>query len=279
MSKDQYAIIGKNVTKNARSPKLWNKVFENLGMPHRMGSIDLELTNAKHFQSFVSKNPQIKGYAIAYPNKIYVAELLYPNLPYFLGVNVVRNDLNVLTGMNTDGDGAIEVLQTDSNINFVSLIDEFHFFIYGTGSTARSFQNRLLKFGVKSQSIVFITTRNSHEDKIEGSSVRNNDTDFSEAKKKIILVNATPLGSIIFPDEVPFNIERIKQFKDRIQLIFDFNYGVKNSGPALIAQKNSVEYIDGTLMNLYQAAYSFRFATSLEINLDINQIFTIMREL
>ena len=56
MSKDQYAIIGKNVTKNARSPKLWNKVFENLGMPHRMGSIDLELTNAKHFQSFVSKN-------------------------------------------------------------------------------------------------------------------------------------------------------------------------------------------------------------------------------
>lgn len=278
MNKCQYVIIGQNVSKNAKSPKLWNKVFEHLRMPHRMGSIDLELISATQFKSFVSENPHIKGYAIAYPNKIYVAELLYPNLPNLIGVNVVRNDSGSLTGINTDGDGAIEALQVGGQLNLSSLINEFDFFIYGTGSTARSFQNTLLKYGGKSESIVFITTKNLRVDKIKGSKLSTYDIDFSEAKKKIILVNATPLGSNMSSDSAPFSNEQIKKFRSKIQIIFDFNYGVKTSGPALIAQKNSVEYLDGTLMNLYQAAHSFAFATYPEYDIDINQIFTIMSE-
>ena len=41
------AIIGKNPSKGARSPKLWNKVFNFYGHPLKMIPLDIDESNLK----------------------------------------------------------------------------------------------------------------------------------------------------------------------------------------------------------------------------------------
>lgn len=277
MKNFDYLIIGKGVTKNARSPKLWNKVFESLGAVSRMGSIDLELSNALDFQNFVTGIPQVRGLAIAFPNKFYVESLLFPNEPHPVGVNVVRIEGTTLTGMNFDGIGALESLIINSWLGFDALNNNFQFLIFGMGSTARSFRKALIEKGFHAQSVTLVSSRESFDGEIAESwplSVLDN---YNRSSKRVILVNATPLGSIAFPSSTPFDNKLVEQLKGKLELVFDFNYGVKNSGSEKFARENKLKYFDGTLMNLCQAAHSFKFATGSGFDIEVKEIISIMK--
>ena len=277
MKKFDYLIVGKSVSKNARSPQLWNKVFENLGVVERMGSFDLELKSATDFQNFVKAIPHVKGLAIAFPNKFHVESLLFPDKTYPVGINVVRIEGTTLTGMNFDGVGALESLLINTGQSFDALINDFQFVVFGTGSTAHSFQKALVDSGLGTESVVLVSSRNSFDDGIAKIRLFNSQHNSNGSSKRIILINATPLGSVAYSNSTPFGNKLVEQLKGRLEIVFDFNYGVKNSGPEMWASENAVKYFNGTLMNLFQAAHSFKFATGSEFDLEVEQIVGIMK--
>ena len=278
MKNPDYLIIGKDVSKNARSPLLWNRVFEKLGSPHRMGALNLELSGAEDFQKFIQANPHLRGLAVGYPNKFYVESFLDPRKAFSLGVNVVRLKDGDAEGENFDGVGAFGSLLSHLERKEDFSLNNYKFYIFGTGSTARSFQRILIAEGIKHELVEFISSRNLTHDKIQGSNTLHQKNVKSNEGTPSILVNATPLGSKLFPNLSPFNHNLLHNLGNTVRLVFDFNYGVSDSGPFQFARKNQIEYLDGLSMNLIQAAHSFDFATFSTHRLGITQILEIMKE-
>ncbi len=278
MKNPDYLIIGKDVSKNARSPLLWNRVFEKLGSASRMGTFDLELNGPSDFQKFIHDRPHLRGLAIGYPNKFHVETQLSGELNYRLGFNVVRIKGNDATGMNFDGVGAVESLLSQISKSKYSLLAEYRFFIFGTGSTARSFQKVLMERGVDPGLVEFISSKREAAGLLQRSKVSHQETVKVQTSRPSIVVNATPLGSKALPDLSPFQINFLQRFEDTLALVFDFNYGVANSGPALAAKSFQVAYLDGFWMNLFQAAHSFDYATFSYLGLRIDEILELMKE-
>ena len=278
MKNPDYLIIGKNVSKNARSPLLWNRVFEKLGSPHRMGSLDLELSGPEDFQRFIEVNPLLRGLAVGYPNKFHVESFLDPRNAFSQGINAVRLKDGKAEGKNFDGVGAFGSLLSHWECNENTSLTNCKFYIFGTGSTARSFQSTLIKEGVKHESVEFISSRDCAHDKIQGSYIQHQKNVKSNESIPSILVNATPLGSKSLPNLSPFSHDLLNNLGNRVRLVFDFNYGVTESGPSKFACENRIKYLDGILMNLIQAAHSFDFATFSHHGLRTTQILEIMKE-
>ena len=278
MKNPDYLIIGKDVSKNARSPLLWNRVFEKLGSPHRMGSLDLELSGPKDFQKFIEANPLLRGLAVGYPNKLHVESFLDPRNTFSQGINAVRLKDGKAEGKNFDGVGAFGSLLSHWERNENSALRNCKFYIFGTGSTARSFQSTLIKEGVKHESVEFISSRDCAHDRIQGSHTQHLKNVKSNESLPSILVNATPLGSKSLPNLSPFSHNLLHNLGNTVRLVFDFNYGVSESGPSKFSSENRIRYLDGLSMNLMQAAHSFDFVTFSYHGLGTTQILEIMKE-
>jgi shikimate 5-dehydrogenase len=191
---------------------------------------------------------------------------------------VIRINGNDAAGMNFDGVGAVESLMSKSAIGYDFLHKRYRFYIFGTGSTARSFQRVLIDRGVHPELVEFVSSKGETAGLLQGSKVSNLKTFEVQASMPSIVVNATPLGSKAFPDHSPFQMNFLQSLEDTLELVFDFNYGVADSGPALAAERVKVAYFDGFWMNLFQAAHSFDYATFSNLELNIDQILELMKE-
>ena len=110
---DQYAaIIGEYPSKGARSPKLWNAVFESEKRNCKMLPLDVKKENIINLLNDLNNDKEFIGGAIAVPYKEVVAKWLGDNItPEAKKIGAVnclyRNSEGVLHGTNTDGEASL----------------------------------------------------------------------------------------------------------------------------------------------------------------------------
>jgi len=110
---DKYAaIIGENPSQGARSPKLWNAVFDDSELNYLMVPFDVTKDNIKRLLDDLNSDKEFIGGAIAVPYKEVIAEWLGDNITpeakKIGAVNCLFRDADgKLQGTNTDGEASL----------------------------------------------------------------------------------------------------------------------------------------------------------------------------
>lgn len=107
-------ILGESPSATAKSPKLWNAAYNELGMNFAYAAFDVKPDNLMQFFSAARHVEELRGFSITMPYKIKALEHLdeLEDKARVIGaVNLVVKDANCrLKGYNTDGSGGIESL-------------------------------------------------------------------------------------------------------------------------------------------------------------------------
>jgi shikimate dehydrogenase len=107
------AIIGECPSKGARSPLLWNAVFEAEGMATRMVPLDIPAANLGDLVAALKADAAFVGGAVTMPHKALILPYLDrvdPLAQRIGAVNALYRDGSALVGTNTDGAGALASL-------------------------------------------------------------------------------------------------------------------------------------------------------------------------
>ncbi len=113
MSGSYTAILGLSPSRAARSPALWNAVFEAEGIDCRFHPMDVEEADLARLVAALRADPRFLGGSVAVPHKSAIVPLLdrvEPAAARIGAVNVVYRDGATLVGANTDGAGALSCL-------------------------------------------------------------------------------------------------------------------------------------------------------------------------
>lgn len=255
------AIIGASPSKGARSPLLWNAVYQEQGINCEMLPLDVSASQLPSLLSWLDSNANFLGGAVAVPYKEAVAqwlktERLDSSAQGILAVNALsRSDSGQLIGANTDGLAAAKLL------NELGLCRTDRVLMFGFGGAAKAVAKSILP----NVASLTVATR-SFDTPMSMSLARQlgitliNPLDCDETLKQVtVLINGTVLGSA--PDHVnatplPANATKLAQ---RVKLAFDVVYQPENTAflqsmPAGITRNN------GSQMNLLQAVYGFHLA-------------------
>ena len=73
-------IIGRNPSKTARSPILWNKAFKNFNLNLKMIPIDVKKENLKYLIEFLKNNKKFLGGSVTIPYKSELIDFLEGNI-------------------------------------------------------------------------------------------------------------------------------------------------------------------------------------------------------
>jgi shikimate dehydrogenase len=137
-STNKYAvIIGESPSQGARSPLLWNAVFQNKGMDCLMYPFDVKPENIESLVAELRKDERFVGGACTMPYKQTILPLLdelEPEAEKIGAVNCIYRKGAKLIGANTDGAGAIPKLSDIINDNF----NDKNVLLMGLGGAGRS---------------------------------------------------------------------------------------------------------------------------------------------
>ena len=109
-------IIGRNPSKTARSPILWNKAFKNFNLNLKMIPIDVKKENLKYLIEFLKNNKKFLGGSVTIPYKSELIDFLEGNISdeaNKIGAinSLFRKKNNKLYGTNTDGEASVEAFK------------------------------------------------------------------------------------------------------------------------------------------------------------------------
>lgn len=204
----------------------------------------------------------IRGASITLPHKttaIKYLDCLDPLAEEIGAVNTIVNDEGVLTGYNTDGDGALQALEEVTSLGGKKAI------LIGSGGAASAIAVGLKKNGVK------LVVLNRTEDKAKKLAKQVNAEDSGSLEKLSliasadILINATSVGmwhqasQSIIPQRLLHN-----------QLtVFDTVYNPKETRLLIEAREKGCAIVYGYKMLLYQAARQFELFTGRQAPLKV----------
>jgi shikimate dehydrogenase len=254
-------IIGARPSRGARSPRLWNAVYQALGRDCRMLPCDVSAEQLPSLLAWLDEQPAFVGGAVAVPHKQTVAhwlgtERLDPSAQGILAVNALSRDAQgQLRGANTDGLAAAQVLKEAG----LSATDRV--LVFGFGGAAKALVNALRGHVAR----VTVATR-AFDDagavelaRWMGVELIAPTASGEALEQATVLVNGTVLGAA--PDHLgasplPADFEhRVR----RLKLAFDVVYqpadtAFLNRMPAGIVRRG------GARMNLLQAVRGFQLA-------------------
>ena len=191
-------IIGQKPSRGARSPKLWNAVFKSEDRNCRMLPLDVKEENVINLLNHLNNDNNFIGGAIAIPYKEVVAQWLGDNITIEAkqigAVNCLyRNSYGLLSGTNTDGDGAIHSLKKLGSIR------NKNFLVLGTGGTSLSVSSYLNKYVNKNENLLLAGRKTSRlklfKKKFNCSTCLIKDL-IENIKKYDFVINCTDVGSI-----------------------------------------------------------------------------------
>lgn len=204
----------------------------------------------------------IRGASITLPHKKSAIEYL-DKINSLAGeiraINTVVNNDGILTGYNTDGDGALQALEE------VTTIDGKRAVLIGSGGAASAIAVGLKKKGVK------LVVLNRTEDKARRLAERVGAEDFGNLEKLSlvatadILINATPVGMWPKTDEslIP------KRLLHNRLTVLDSVYNPKETKLLAEARERGCAIVYGYKMLLYQAARQFELFTGRQAPLEV----------
>jgi shikimate dehydrogenase len=199
----------------------------------------------------------IRGASITIPHKtsaIKYLDRLDPLAEKIGAVNTIVNDDGVLTGYNTDGDGALQALEEVTTLSAKKTV------LIGGGGAASAIAVGLKAKGVK------LVVLNRTEAKASNLAKKVNASGFgglnrlSEITSADILINATPVGMLPKTDQSII----LKELLHDGLTVFDIVYNPKETRLLIEARERGCNIVYGYKMFLYQAARQFELFTGLK---------------
>ena len=263
---DKYAaIIGKCPSKGARSPLLWNAVFEHTQNNCKMLPLDVKEKNIIPLLDYLNSEKDFIGGAVTVPYKEVVAKWLENNITdeakQIGAVNCLfRNSDGLLFGTNTDGEAALLTYK-----NHYGSLAKKSVMILGCGGAGKA----LASFFSSSSKSTLIISR-SKSDESYAKKIHADWASWDDMDKYIldidIIINCTSIG---FGDQVlnsPLSEAQILKMK-KSGVIFDIIYQPLKSELLKRAKKIGISTLNGLTMNLEQAVLAFAYC-SKEKSLD-----------
>jgi shikimate dehydrogenase len=204
----------------------------------------------------------IRGASITLPHKtsaIKYLDRIDPLAEEIGAVNTIVNDEGVLTGYNTDGDGALQALEEVTTLGGKKAA------LIGSGGAASAIAVGFKKKGVK------LVILNRTEDKARELATKVNADSFGSLEKlpeissADILINATSVG--MWP-EINQSVVPEDLLHNRLT-VFDTVYNPKETKLLAEARERGCAIVYGYKMLLYQAAMQFELFTGLKAPLPV----------
>ena len=265
---DKYAaIIGENPSNGARSPKLWNTVFDNDGLNYSMVPLDVTKDKIIELLNDLSRDEYFIGGAIAVPYKETVSkwlgENITPEAKKIGAVNCLYRDANgKLQGTNTDGEASLITFE-----NKFESLESKSVMILGVGGAGKAVASY---FATSANSTIIISR--SKEGKEYADKINARWGNWSQIDDHIdtvdVVVNCTSVG---FGDQEmasPLSEEQIANLK-KSTIVFDIIYQPVKTKLLEIADKSGISTLNGLEMNLEQAVLAYQYAVKPNKGLDV----------
>jgi len=264
---DKYAaIIGEAPSNGARSPKLWNAVFNNSGLNYSMIPLDVSRHKITDLLNNLSQDKDFIGGAIAIPYKEVVADWLGENISNEAekigAVNCLYRDVNgILRGTNTDGEASLITFSKQ-----FGTLKSKSIMILGSGGAGKAVA---AYFSTQSRSTVIASRSKKgkrYADKIGVDWVYWNQIDDIISTIDIV-INCTSVGFGDQEAQTPLSETQIKTLKNKA-IVFDIIYQPLKTQLLAIADEIGLCTLNGLEMNLEQAVLAYQYAVKSNNNLD-----------
>jgi shikimate dehydrogenase len=246
-------LIGEPVA-HSLSPLIHNAGYKALGINYAYVSF-----RVKDIRRAVEglRGLGIRGASVTIPHKVSAIKYLDkldPLAEKIGAVNTIVNDDGILTGYNTDGDGALQALEAVTTLKGKKAV------LIGAGGGALA-----IAFGLKVKGVRLVVLnrtgakarRLAAKVSAEDSGGLNKLTEISSAD---ILINATPVG--MWP-EVSQSIIPQDLLHNKLT-VFDIVYNPRETRLLIEARERGCAVVHGYKMLLYQAARQFELFTGLK---------------
>jgi len=246
-------LIGDPV-EHSLSPLIHNAGYQALGINYAY--VSFRVSDIKQAIEGI-RGLGIRGASVTIPHKtsaIKYIDQVTPPAEEIGAINTIVNDDGVLTGYNTDGDGALQALEEMTTLKGKKAV------LIGSGGAALAIACGLKTGGVK---LVVLNRTEEKAGKLaervnaEGSGGLDRLSEISSAD---ILINATPLGmspktnQSIIPKDLLHN---------RLT-VFDIVYNPRETRLLIEAREKGCAVVYGYKMLLYQAVKQFELFTGLK---------------
>jgi shikimate dehydrogenase len=260
------AIIGENPSNGARSPKLWNAVFDKNGLNYSMVPLDVTRDKIIDLLINLSQDDDFIGGAIAVPYKEVVAEWLGENITSEAkkigAVNCLYRDANgILQGTNTDGEASLIIFKD----KFESL-ESKSVMILGVGGAGKAVASY---FATSANSTIIISRSKEGRKYADKINVKwGNWSQINDIIDTIdVVVNCTSVGFGDQEMQSPLSEEHIENLK-KSTIVFDIIYQPLKTKLLEIADNNGISIFNGLEMNLEQAVLAYQYAVKSNNSLD-----------
>lgn len=267
-------IVGTKPSLGARSPKLWNKVYEYEEKNIRMVPLDVKEEKLEQLFKYLREDKHCLGGAVAVPYKEKVYNLLKKNVKeeinsigavncfYRLPSGFLIDDF---TGTNTDGEAALEPIREQ-----LSESQKLKIGLLGFGGAGKAILSFLLRDFKKHEIYLFNRSPANIKDGLYSYFL-------SDLEKYLphfdILINTTSLGHAENPNDTPISKNLLTKAKKTI-LVYDIIYDPVKTTLLKISDQLGLKNINGLRMNLTQAVLAFSYTN--QTNLPIKEIYKIM---
>jgi shikimate dehydrogenase len=266
--KDYFAaIIGVSPSKGARSPSLWNYVFEHFKNSIKMIPFDVSAESITILMDVLYKDPKFIGGAIAVPYKEVVAMSpvikLSDEAKLIGAVNALYRNGGDLIATNTDGEAAIRALEKE-----VGFLNGKKALVIGLGGVGKAVAV-YMKSAVGSSGVVYVTNRSINSKGYARASSLEwvSYDDFDGLLPNIdILVNCTTLGSVEMFGFSPVSIEQLKLLSNT-SVVYDVIYNPVKTKLIILAESLGLKTLNGSEMNIEQAALALHKTCAADISL------------
>jgi len=263
-------IIGKKPSEGARSPKLWNKVYDFEEKKAQMIPLDVREDKLEQVFNYLKEDKQCLGGAVAVPYKEKIFNLIKDNVGEEIrtigAVNCFhrpanRSLINEFTGTNTDGEAALEPIRqqlTESQNLTIGLL--------GFGGAGKAILAFLLRdFEGKHKVCLFnrnlLHKKDAKKNELYSYTFNDLDTFIPHID---LLINATSVGHVESIHKTPVPAKLLAKAKKSL-IVYDIIYDPIKTMLLKDSEELGLKTINGLRMNLIQAvlAYGYTNPTSL----------------
>ncbi len=265
------AIIGKNPSKGARSPLLWNAAFNAHGIPATMIALDVRAEMLSDLLESLNEDQYCIGGAVAAPYKELVAKWLDTRVTESAleigSVNSLYRDENgELIGTNTDGEAALA-----SFIETFGAVGDKKILVLGFGGAGKAVvsyfsraQERPGQLYVGARTVVNLENYSENTTHLPWSEIEDKISEFD------VLINCTPLGGNEMVSYSPISEKSIENLKSDA-IIFDIIYQPMKTLLLKYCERRGLKTLNGSKMNFEQAVLAFEYALRGEARTDVTR--------
>lgn len=269
--KTQFCAIIGNPVSHSLSPAIHNAAFDHLGLDFLY--VACEVTDVKSALAGMRALSNFRGMSVTIPHKIeamkYVDEI-NPVDRAIGSINTVIHEGNKLTGIGTDGPGALKAF-TDSAVS----LDGKDVLILGAGGAARAISftmanntklRKLTLLDINESLLTGLSADLKNGTKAAIHSALMNDNSLAEAMDKAdVIIHCTSVGMHPKEDNALVPAELFKPN----QALLDIVYTPLETKLLKNAQSRGTKTISGVEMFVNQAVLQFKYFTGAEAPIDV----------